>query len=131
MVLHKFDFVDMHKCSKKPYLVGSFLFVFLILSIFALSILRGRVRFPTGGRVRDPHMRLIRCDSGTDSYSLDERRWAEQTWMQICCIKCVFYPGGSKISRDFFVSGRESGDVLVKPAAVILYPGRLHQNRRI
>lgn len=39
----------MHKCSKKPYLVGSFLFVFLILSIFALSILRGRVKFPTGG----------------------------------------------------------------------------------
>ena len=67
-------------------------------------------------------MRLIRCDSGTDSYSLDERRWAEQTWMQICCIKCVFYPGGSKISRDFFVSGRESGDVLIKPAAGILSP---------
>lgn len=28
--------------------------------------------------------------------------------MQICCIKCVFYPGGSKISRDFLSVGEKA-----------------------
>ena len=37
--------------------------------------LQGRVQFPTGGKVRDPRERLIRCNSETDSivwYAEDE-----------------------------------------------------------
>ena len=40
------------------------------------------MRVLTGGKVRDPRKWLNRCDSGTDSKSLDERRE---------CKKCYVY----------------------------------------
>lgn len=38
------------------------------------DILRGRVKFPTGGIVRERETRMIRCNSETDRYSPDGRR---------------------------------------------------------
>lgn len=37
------------------------------LVIKYLVCLQGRVKFPTGGKVRDPRERLNRCNSDTDS----------------------------------------------------------------
>ena len=36
--------------------------------------LQGRVKFPIGGTVLKPPLGQNRCNYGTDSYSLDERR---------------------------------------------------------
>lgn len=45
--------------------------------------LRGRVKFPIGGTVHDPLWRLIRCDSGTDGYSPDGRKFT--TFFKALC----------------------------------------------
>ena len=39
----------------------------MIVQLNNHDVFRGRVKFPTGGIVRDPLRRLIRCDSGTNS----------------------------------------------------------------
>ena len=42
---------------------------------YRLKLLRGWVRFPTGGKARElSAAQPTRSDSGADSYSLDERR---------------------------------------------------------
>lgn len=42
-----------------------------------IECLQGRVKVPTGGIVRERLRLQNRLDSGTDSYSLDERRCVE------------------------------------------------------
>ncbi len=75
----------------------------LFSQIFTTGILRGGVKFPTGGTAREPHKRcarMIRCKSGADSI----------VWMREGCIFiCISGAPDRKVRGFLLRTGCRSG----------------------
>jgi len=82
-----------------------------------LSTFRGRVKFPTGGDIRLPReagsvrdpcgrrpvcRRWTRCDSGTDSYSLDGRRGQARSHSYFASVSAQFHKQRQPVRKLVF-----------------------------